>query len=265
MISSTHPRSRHAHRTGGFAPPACVVAILLLLATGSAAAHTAGATGRGSSARPAYPHRATLTNAKLAHWAVVVHNVGAHVKPNRSSKVITILHTVTGDATQNLVLILDELDLSPSTTWYRVRLPILPNNSTGWIPASSLGTLYTVDTHLYVNRATETAVLKRNGKTIFTARVGVGRRYWPTPRGQFYVRDELTNFHNPFYGPIAFGTNARSAVLTDWPGGGFIGIHGTNTPDLIPGHISHGCIRLENAQILKLARLMKVGTPVTIT
>jgi hypothetical protein len=26
----------------------------------------------------------------------------------------------------------------------------------------------------------------------------------------------------------AFGTSARSVVLTDWPDGGFIGIHGTN-------------------------------------
>ena len=62
--------------------------------------------------------------------------------------------------------------------------------------------------------------------------------------GQFYIRDKLTNFNNPFYGPIAFGTSARSAVLTDWPGGGFVGVHGTNEPDLIPGYISHGCIRL---------------------
>jgi lipoprotein-anchoring transpeptidase ErfK/SrfK len=60
------------------------------------------------------------------------------------------------------------------------------------------------------------------------------------------------------------GTNARSAVLTDWPGGGFIGIHGTDRPDLVPGRISHGCIRLRNGDILRLDRLMPVGTPVTI-
>ena len=178
---------------------------------------------------------------------------------------MTTLHTVTSDGTQNLVLILDGLDLSASKTWYRVRLPILPNNSTGWVPANALGSLYVVHTHLYVNRETETATLKKDGVTIFTTRVGVGRTYWPTPRGQFYIRDKLTNFHNPFYGPLAFGTSARSSVLTDWPGGGFIGVHGTNEPDLIPGHISHGCIRFVNSQILKLARLLKVGSPLTIT
>ena len=46
------------------------------------------------------------------------------------------------------------------------------------------------------------------------------------------------------YGPWAFGTSAYS-VLSDWPGGGVIGIHGTNQPHLIPGRPSHGCVRVE--------------------
>jgi lipoprotein-anchoring transpeptidase ErfK/SrfK len=92
----------------------------------------------------------------------------------------------------------------------------------------------------------------------------VGQPRWPTPRGRFYVRDELTKFAGPTYGPLAFGTSARSAVLTDWPAGGFVGIHGTDHPELIPGRISHGCIRMRNADILRLARLMPVGTPLTI-
>ena len=66
------------------------------------------------------------------------------------------------------------------------------------------------------------------------------------------------------YGPLAFGTSARSSVLTDWPAGGYIGIHGTDRPELLPGLVSHGCIRLRNAAILRLAELMPVGTPLTI-
>ena len=52
------------------------------------------------------------------------------------------------------------------------------------------------------------------------------------------------------YGPVAFITSATSPTLTDWPGGGIVGVHGTNTPGLIPGRISHGCVRLRNADIL---------------
>jgi lipoprotein-anchoring transpeptidase ErfK/SrfK len=39
---------------------------------------------------------------------------------------------------------------------------------------------------------------------------------------------------------------------------------GTNRPELLPGRISHGCIEMRNAALLKLARLMPVGTPLTI-
>jgi lipoprotein-anchoring transpeptidase ErfK/SrfK len=92
----------------------------------------------------------------------------------------------------------------------------------------------------------------------------VGQPSWPTPRGEFYIRNQLYGFGNPVYGPIAFGTSARSAILTDWPGGGFIGLHGTNQPSLLPGRVSHGCIRLRNGDILRLARLMPVGTPLTV-
>ncbi len=53
-------------------------------------------------------------------------------------------------------------------------------------------------------------------------------------------------------------------VLTDWPGGGFIGIHGTNAPELLPGRVSHGCIRINNHAVRRLARLLPIGTPFTI-
>jgi lipoprotein-anchoring transpeptidase ErfK/SrfK len=94
--------------------------------------------------------------------------------------------------------------------------------------------------------------------------VGVGQAHWPTPRGEYYIRMKLCCYGNPTYGPYAFGLSARSAVLTDWPGGGYIGIHGTNAPGLIPGRISHGCIRMRNESITRLNRLMPVGTPVTV-
>jgi lipoprotein-anchoring transpeptidase ErfK/SrfK len=225
----------------------------------------ANATSGGKQAQVRYPVRVLLTSPKVAHWAVVVRPVGARKLPKASSPVVTTLGTLTGDGTQNLVLILDELDVSKDQVWYHVRLPILPNNSTGWVPRSALGTVTPVYTHLYVSRKAKIATLTKNGRVIFETRVGVGRPYWPTPPGQYYIRDKLTNFHNPFYGPIAFGTSARSAVLTDWPGGGFVGVHGTDEPQLIPGGISHGCIRLRNDAIVRLAHLMSVGTPLTIS
>jgi L,D-transpeptidase catalytic domain len=233
---------------------ALAVALLSL----ASAAHGSG------KAAALYPRTIKLTDAKIAHWAVVMRPAVVRAKPGLASRVITKLPTGTTDGTQNDVLVLSRIDISPHQSWYRVRLPILPNNTTGYVQKRDLSPLFTVNTHLYINLGSLTATLKRSGKTVFRTRVGVGKSYWPTPRGEFYIRDKLTNFNNPFYGPIAFGVSARSAVLTDWPGGGYVGIHGTNQPQLIPGRISHGCIRLRNAAIVALSRLMHVGTPVSI-
>jgi lipoprotein-anchoring transpeptidase ErfK/SrfK len=199
-----------------------------------------------------------------SHWAFVVRPVTARAKPRSTAGRVTRLRTRTYEGTHELVVALERTLDRRGRSWVRVRLPILPNNSTGWVPRTALGALYRVDTHLVVNRRTLTAQLRRRGRTIFRTRVGVGQRRWPTPAGEFYVRNQLRGFANPVYGPIAFGTSARSTVLTDWPGGGFIGIHGTNAPELLPGRVSHGCIRMSNRAIRRLARLMPVGTPLTI-
>jgi hypothetical protein len=247
--------------------PLRATAAAALLSTCALLALTGAATGGTATGRKTvvYPHRYLLTTSKIGHWAVVVKPVVARAHPSRGSRAVARLDTVTSDSTQNVVLLLDGVDVRGGQTWYHVRLPVLPNNTTGWVPKHALGNIYEVHTHLYVDRESQTATLEKDGRVIFTTRVGVGKSYWPTPAGQFYIRDKLTNFNNPFYGPIAFGTSARSAVLTDWPGGGFVGVHGTNEPDLIPGYVSHGCIRMANDVILKLAKLMTVGTPVTIT
>jgi hypothetical protein len=233
-----------------------VLAVMLLTST-------AAAYGRASEA-PLYPLTTKLTDDKIASWAVVMRPAVVRTKPSLAAKIVTKLPTGTSDGTQNDVLALARIDISPHQSWYRVRLPILPNNTIGYIQTRDLSQLFTVHTHLYINRAAMSATLKRDGKTVFTTRVGIGKPAWPTPRGEFYIRDKLTNFNNPFYGPVAFGTSARSAVLTDWPGGGYVGIHGTNQPQILPGRVSHGCIRMRNAAILALARLMPVGTPLTI-
>jgi L,D-transpeptidase catalytic domain len=169
----------------------------------------------------------------------------------------------TPEGTTNIVVADDDVE-SRGVLWERVGLAVLPNGTEGWLPRSSLGGWSFVDTHLFVDRRVLTATLVQSGRVIFRAPVAVGAPGTPTPAGQFYVRDRLSGFASPMYGPLAFGTNARSPTLTDWPDGGFVGIHGTDQPNLIPGRVSHGCVRLTNAAIIKLGKLMPVGTPVTI-
>lgn len=185
-------------------------------------------------------------------------------RADRTSPVIASLPTRTPEGTRNVVLVLDRHRDARGKLWVRARVPILGHGGVGWISRSALGGYGSVSTHLVVDVGKLTARLYRNGKRIFEAQVGIGRPENPTPRGEFYIRNKLTRYSNPFYGPVAFGTSARSPTLTDWPAGGFVGIHGTNRPDLLPGQVSHGCIRLRNRDIVALEQLMPVGTPLTI-
>ena len=198
-----------------------------------------------------------------ARFAPVLHEIVARSSPSGTSRPLASLETKTPEGTTNIVLVIGEQTRGDGL-WIHVRLAVLPNDLTGWVPRNALGGYHFVHTQLVVDQRRLTATLYRNGRAIFSAPVGVGTSGSPTPRGEFYVRDRLNGFGDPFYGPIAFGTSARSAVLTDWPGGGFVGIHGTNEPGLIPGRISHGCVRLRNPDIVRLSRLMPVGTPVSI-
>lgn len=200
----------------------------------------------------------------VSRWASVLREVPARTAPAEESRVVASLARTTAEGTTNIVLVLDRDEDAAGRLWIRVRVPALPNGQTGWVPRTALGGYGLVRTRLVVDRRRLTATLFRGGRKVFEAPVGIGREAWPTPPGDFYIRNKLKSYDDPFYGPLAFGTSARSAVLTDWPAGGFVGIHGTNQPELVPGRISHGCIRLKNPDILRLGRLMPVGTPLTV-
>ena len=146
-----------------------------------------------------------------------------------------------------------------------VRLPVLPNGTTGWVRRPALGGYGTVDTRLDVDLGRLRATLYRDGRPVLRAAVGVGSERSPTPAGRVLHPQQARRATTaPRYGPVAFGTSARSPTATDWPAGGFVGIHGTDRPELVPGRVSHGCIRMRNADVLALAKRLPVGTPLTI-
>ena len=47
-------------------------------------------------------------------------------------------------------------------------------------------------------------------------------------------------------------------------GDGQIAIHGTNAPKALGTDVSHGCIRVSNAGITKMAKILPQGVPVEI-
>jgi lipoprotein-anchoring transpeptidase ErfK/SrfK len=157
------------------------------------------------------------------------------------------------------------------TVWDEIDVPGRPNGQTGWVESSWLGPVNTSHTLIVVNTSAEEMFVYRNGKVIFTAPVGVGNTTdeygtaTETPAGHFWIAEAFPS-SDPFYGPWAFGTTDY-ATDTEFPDDSIVGIHGTDDPAIIPGDVSHGCIRLKNPDILKLKQLLGgdgIGTAVWI-
>ena len=232
--------------------------------TGTTPTGTTPTTTTPAPVTPPNPRYIQLSNeTTFSRWAYTNLTLKVRKSPSSGARAIAKLHFNTEDGPPEIYLALQEYTNAADVDWVKVRIPGRPNGRTGWVPREGLGEFHLIHTQLVVNRRTLKAQLFKNGKKVFQAPVGVGKGSTPTPGGHFWIREKLRGF-GPVYGPLAFGTADYSNKLTDWPGGGVVGVHGTNEPNLIPGRPSHGCIRMKNKDILKLSRLMKPGTPLLI-
>ena len=200
---------------------------------------------------------------KLTRWAHAEWKAPVRPRPDGTAPTKTRLRFDTEDGLQEVYLALRSYLHPDGSEWVQIRLPGRPNGQKGWVRRDGLRGFRVVRTMLLIDRSKLRATLFRRGKRVWSAPVGVGAPGTPTPAGRFYIRGRLYPKPGGLYGDLAFPTSAYSS-LSEWPGGGVVGIHGTNQPQLIPGRPSHGCIRLQNAAIRRLARLLPNGSPVRI-
>jgi len=234
-----------------------------LAATALAATIWVAAGAAPAVAHPTVPTR--LSNeTTFTRWAGAALPVKVYAQPTTRSPQVGRLRFLTEDGFPEVYVLLAERPAVAGTTWVQLRLPQRPNNVTGWVRRSALGPFHLVRTRLVVNRSALRITIFKHGQRRFRARVGVGTPGTPTPAGHFWIREKFHASGNSLYGTRAMGTAGYSNVLTDWPGGGVIGIHGTNEPGLIPGRPSHGCIRVRNREVERLYRLTPIGTPLLI-
>lgn len=150
--------------------------------------------------------------------------------------------------------------------WVRVLLPKRPNGTTGWVPAERLR-LTTTPFRIRIDLGDRMLTLFRSGRPLRRFRVAVGTAQNPTPRGRFALA-EIILTHSPgaFLGPVVMPLTGFSETLNEYEGGnGRVAVHGTSLPELIGTRASHGCIRLHNRDVVRLARIVRPGTPVVIT
>jgi lipoprotein-anchoring transpeptidase ErfK/SrfK len=159
--------------------------------------------------------------------------------------------------------------IATKPNWVEVRLAQRPNGSTAWVPQSDVS-ISTTPYRIVVNLSTEHLTVYRLGQEIDNFPAGIGTPDDPTVTGQFFVT-MLAAAPNPGYGPFVLVTSAHSDAITDWQASGdaIIAIHGPITTyddeqiGTTGAAISHGCIRLHDADLAQLDPIPP-GSPVDI-
>jgi lipoprotein-anchoring transpeptidase ErfK/SrfK len=190
-------------------------------------------------------------------------DVAVRAAPRSDARRVTVLREFRPDYRPQVVLALSQRTdpESGAPSWYRISLPGRPNGRTGWIPAAA-AELRPVRELIQIDLSARTLALWSKGRVVLKTRVAVGRPGMETPRGLFYVTWKLVP-RAPVLGKFAFETSAYSK-LSEWPGGGIVGIHGTYEPHLLGQAVSHGCVRVANRDILRLRARVGLGTPIRI-
>jgi hypothetical protein len=147
--------------------------------------------------------------------------------------------------------------------WLRILLPIRPNGSSAWAHVEDVR-LLPRNEKIVVDLSQRTLRDYVRGRLVNRFRVAVGSPRTPTGVGTFYVWQRVP-FSNPYqpYGIFALGLSGFSPVLSDWPGGGRMAIHGTPYASDRGRPVSHGCVRVYNADMKHLVGV-RLGTPVII-
>jgi lipoprotein-anchoring transpeptidase ErfK/SrfK len=185
---------------------------------------------------------------------------GLNVSPSRDAAPATTLSNPLPSGAPRVVLVVaDEGD------WLQVLLPMRPNSSLGWIRRADVD-VSVVHYRVEIDRGGHRLRLFDGSSVVMEEPVAVGKPSTPTPSGQFFAV-ELLNTGNPggAYGPYAFTLSAYSEVYqTFGSGDGAVGLHGTNEYNSVGQSASHGCVRLHNDAIERLANTLPLGTPVFI-
>ena len=150
--------------------------------------------------------------------------------------------------------------------WVEVLLPTRPNGSKAWVRAADVN-LRKDAYRVRVQLAARHIEVRRGTTVLYAGTVAVGSETTPTPAGTYYIRVLIRSpSRNSPYGPFAYGLSGYSDVLERFDGGDAeLGLHGNNDASVLGKNVTHGCIRMDNDAIARLAPEVPLGTPVEIT
>jgi lipoprotein-anchoring transpeptidase ErfK/SrfK len=240
------------------------VAAASIAATPSLANGTQLAASTPTSAASTQTKRTTVRVATIfpAAGELSLNKVAARTGPDPRAPVIKVFHQFRTDYRLQVVLAASVRLGTDGRPWYRVSVPMRPNGTMGWIPAASVS-LAPTPNKIVISRSARTIDVYQHGHHALHAIVAVGAPGMETPVGHYYVTARFVP-EDSFLGVFAVETSAYSK-LSEWPGGGVVGLHGTSLPQLLGQAVSHGCVRVSNQTAEALKRLAPLGTPIWIT
>jgi lipoprotein-anchoring transpeptidase ErfK/SrfK len=234
---------------------------------GSTGASTTGASTTGTTTTPATtttPKKPKIPVAKSfpAAGGMLSNSVPVRVAADPHAHVIRVMHQFRSDFRPQVMFAVAAKTGSDGEPWYRISIPMRPNGTFGWIPAKTVK-LSPTHSQIVINLNRRTIDIYRFGKHKWHGKVAIGAPGRETPVGHYFVASRFVPYHDTFLGVFAEETSAYSK-LTEWPGGGVVGIHGTSLPQLLGKAVSHGCVRVSNTTARHLKSLAPLGTPILI-
>ena len=150
--------------------------------------------------------------------------------------------------------------------WLGVVSTTRPNGQLAWIEDRAAVRAASTKVSLHVDLSQRSLEMRRGGKVLRRATVGIGRPGSPTPTGRFAVTDKLPGSRfGAYYGCCIVALSGTQPNLpSGWKGGNRLAIHGTNRPSGIGGRPSAGCLQAGASDLRVLMKRVPLGTQVFI-
>jgi len=223
---------------------------------------TTATTTTGTTTTTPKPPKIPVAKSYPAAGPMLANSVPVRVAANPKAHVIRVMHQFRSDFRPQEMFAVGYKTGTDGVPWYHVSIPMRPNGTYGWIPAKTVS-LSPTHSQIVVNLNARTIDIYRFNKHKWHGKVAIGAPGRETPQGHYFVAARFVPYHDTFLGVFAVETSAYSK-LTEWPGGGVVGIHGTSEPQLLGQAVSHGCVRVSNLTATKLRAYAPLGTPIWI-
>lgn len=120
--------------------------------------------------------------------------------------------------------------------------------------------------NILVNKTKNRLLLRKSGGEIIKTYIVSTGKDFNTPTGTFKIEEKLASPVWYKVGAVVKPDSSEYALGSRWMGlslDGY-GIHGTNDAGSIGKHITEGCVRMKNEDVIELYTIVPSGTEVTI-